>query len=69
MVFPAADPVGTVEKVIAVSERGFRVLVDGDNDGLDVLITPALKSRVTAHLGERSYPGRVISGFIIVLGI
>jgi hypothetical protein len=36
----AAEPVGLVQEELPVAERGLGILIDRNNDGLDVRITP-----------------------------
>jgi hypothetical protein len=41
---------GPVEKVVTVTKSGFCILINGDDDGLDVLVAPTLQGRVTPGL-------------------
>jgi hypothetical protein len=57
-VFPlAANAVWPVEKVVTVTKSGFCILIDGDDDGLDVLVAPTLQGRVTPGLRQRFIHG------------
>jgi hypothetical protein len=49
MVVPLAAN-GPVEKVVTVTKSGFCILINGDDDGLDVLVAPTLQGRVTPGL-------------------
>jgi hypothetical protein len=41
------------EKELAITRRGFGILVDGDDDRLHMLIAPAFSHRETASYFER----------------
>jgi len=42
-----------VQQELAVASRCFRILIDGDNDRLDMLIAPAFPRRQTTGFFER----------------
>src|SRR6516165_6872992 len=47
-----------IQKEIAVACRGFRILVDGDDDRLNVLIAPAFSRRHTTNFLQSLEEGR-----------
>jgi hypothetical protein len=59
VVHPAAA-VRPIQKVVAVAQSSFGVLIDRDHDRLDVLIAVALERTHAANVGECFNPGRVI---------
>src|SRR5690348_17331411 len=48
------DALRLIEKVAAVARRGFRVLINGNCDSLDVLVAPSLPDREVTSLVEHS---------------
>ena len=51
-----------------VAESRLGVLVDGDNDGLDVLVAVALHRRPMPQLGERLNPRWIVGVMVVSLG-
>jgi hypothetical protein len=58
VIFPApADPMRLVQEELAVAERRFGVLINGHDDGLDVMVAPTTCSDHPAHHQTFSTPG------------
>jgi hypothetical protein len=49
----AADAVGLVPEILPISRCRFRVLVDRNDDGLDVVIAPPFPCRLLSNLLKR----------------
>ena len=56
-----------IQKVLAVAQRAFCILVDRQHDGLDVLVTIAFPSPYPPGIGKRLNPGRVIGRVVVPL--
>ena len=60
ILFPlSADAVGLVQKELPVTNGGFRVLVNRDDDRLDVVVAPAFTSCPESHLSQCFDPRRI----------
>jgi hypothetical protein len=58
----SADAVGLVQKEVAVTERGLRILIDGNDDGLDVLVTPPLTNRIAVGIDDQDRAEKALKG-------
>jgi len=47
----AADPIGLIQKEVAVAQSRFGILVDCHDDGLYVMVAPAFAGRSLPDLG------------------
>ena len=68
LVFAVADAVGPVQEELPVAKGGLSILIDRDDDGLDVMVAPALAGRPDPDLGQAFYPRRVIVALVVLLG-
>jgi len=66
VVHPAAA-VGPIQKVVAITQRSFGVLVDRDHDRLNVLLAVPLKRTHAPYIGE-CFPGRIICISVVPAG-
>jgi len=55
----SAGAVRLVQKEVAVTQRGLRILVDCDDDGLDVLVAPTFTRGQMPNFGKRHDPRRL----------
>lgn len=61
----SADPVRLVQELVAVPHCLLRVLVDRDRDRLEVQEAMALTRRLSAQLGKRIYPRRIVPLLVV----
>jgi hypothetical protein len=61
------DALWFAQEEVAVAGDGFRILVDGNNNRLDMLVAVPFAAGFTADLLQRLYPGRVFGAVIEIL--